>query len=67
MTATGSEGTSKRRPQKVNVRILRQDGPGLPPYWERHQVDYEPDMNVISVLQRLPHKARPSKVKRSAL
>jgi succinate dehydrogenase / fumarate reductase iron-sulfur subunit len=35
------------------VRILRQDGPGEPSYWERHRVAYEPDMNVISVLQRI--------------
>ncbi len=35
------------------VRILRQDGPGQPPYWERHQVAHQPDMNVISVLQSI--------------
>ncbi len=53
MTPNGSNGSTKRKPQKINVRILRQDGPGLPSYWEKHQVDYEPDMNVISVLQKV--------------
>lgn len=47
-----------RRPEKVNVRILRQDGPGKSSYWERHQVDYEPDMNVISVLQKVAAQAK---------
>jgi succinate dehydrogenase / fumarate reductase iron-sulfur subunit len=40
-------------PDSFEVRILRQDGPGQPSYWERHRVNYEPDMNVISVLQRI--------------
>ena len=41
-----------------NVRILRQDGPGEASYWERHTVVHEPDMNVISVLQRIAAQAR---------
>jgi len=60
MIAPGNEASAKRRPSKVNVRILRQDGPGLPGYWERHQVDYEPDMNVISVLQKVAAQAKTS-------
>ncbi len=36
-----------------DVRILRQAGPGQPSYWERHRVRHEPDMNVISVLQKI--------------
>ena len=36
-----------------DVRVLRQDGPGSSSYWERHRVPREPDMNVISVLQRV--------------
>jgi len=40
-------------PTSFEVRILRQAGPGQPSYWERHQVKYEQDMNVISVLQRI--------------
>jgi succinate dehydrogenase / fumarate reductase, iron-sulfur subunit len=41
----------------VNVRVLRQDGPGQPAYWERHQVAYEENMNVISVLQKIAAQA----------
>lgn len=66
MTATGNEANAKRRPSKVNVRILRQDGPGLPGYWERHQVSYEPDMNVISVLQKVAAQAKTSDGKKVA-
>ncbi|MEX0677927.1 MAG: succinate dehydrogenase iron-sulfur subunit [Pirellulales bacterium] len=35
------------------VRVLRQDDPGSPSYWERHRVEHEPDMNVTSVLERI--------------
>lgn len=44
-------------PDKINVRVLRQDGPGQPSYWERHQVPYEENMNVISVLQKIAAQA----------
>lgn len=37
----------------VKVRILRQDGPGQPSYWQRHEIQYEPNLNVISVLQKI--------------
>ncbi len=43
-----------------SVRVLRQDAPGEPSYWERHTVVRENDMNVISVLQRIAAKARTS-------
>ncbi|HEX3997897.1 MAG TPA: succinate dehydrogenase iron-sulfur subunit [Pirellulales bacterium] len=39
------------------VRILRQNAPGEQSYWERHKVAHEPDMNVISVLQRIAAQA----------
>jgi succinate dehydrogenase / fumarate reductase, iron-sulfur subunit len=39
------------------VRVLRQDGPGQPSYWERHVVPYVPDMNCISVLQKIAERA----------
>jgi len=45
------------RPTSFEVRILRQNGPGQESYWERHVVAYEPEMNVISVLQRIAAKA----------
>jgi succinate dehydrogenase / fumarate reductase iron-sulfur subunit len=40
------------------VRVLRQDGPGWRSYWERHRVAYEPNMNCISVLQKIAEGAR---------
>ncbi len=43
-----------------DVRILRQDGPGKSSYWERHRVAHEPDMNVISVLQKIAATAKNS-------
>lgn len=39
------------------VRVLRQDGPGKESYWELFDVDYEREMNVISVLQRIAAKS----------
>jgi len=47
-----------RPPAAFEVRILRQDAPGQPSYWERHRVEYEPELNVISVLQRIAAKAK---------
>lgn len=44
-------------PEKINVRVLRQDGPGQPAYWETHHVPYEENMNVISVLQKIAAQA----------
>jgi succinate dehydrogenase / fumarate reductase iron-sulfur subunit len=35
------------------VRILRQERPGAPSRWERHRVTYEPNLNIISVLQKI--------------
>jgi succinate dehydrogenase / fumarate reductase iron-sulfur subunit len=44
-------------PQTVHIRILRQDGPGQKPHWERHEIPYEPNLNVISVLQKIAAQA----------
>lgn len=44
-------------PASFTVRVLRQDGPGEPSYWETHTVVRENDMNVISVLQRIAAQA----------
>ena len=35
------------------VRILRQDRPHVPSYWERFRLEYEQGLNVTSVLQRI--------------
>ena len=40
-------------PRTFEVRVLRQDTPDGASYWERHRLQYEPDMNVTSVLQRI--------------
>jgi len=42
----------------IHVRVLRQDAPGQESYWERHAIPYEPNMNVISILQRIAATAR---------
>ena len=49
--------TKTRSISSFEVRVLRQDSPGQRGYWERHNIDYEKDMNVISVLQRIAAQA----------
>ncbi len=44
--------------RKVRVRVLRQDVAGGESYWERFEVPHEPNMNVISVLQKIAAQAR---------
>jgi succinate dehydrogenase / fumarate reductase iron-sulfur subunit len=46
------------RPHSFEVRVLRQDTPGSRSYWQRFRVPYEPEMNVISVLQRIAAQAQ---------
>jgi succinate dehydrogenase / fumarate reductase iron-sulfur subunit len=54
----GTENQGKRAAERsFEVRVLRQDAPGRRPYWEQHRVPYEPDMNCISVLQRIAQQA----------
>ena len=53
-----SHSNGDAAPQSFEVRILRQDRPGAPSYWERHRLEYELDMNVTSVLQRIAAKAQ---------
>jgi succinate dehydrogenase / fumarate reductase iron-sulfur subunit len=36
-----------------SVRILRQDRPGLPSYWQTFSVEYAPSLNVTGVLQHI--------------
>jgi succinate dehydrogenase / fumarate reductase iron-sulfur subunit len=58
MSDTSSpENSGTSHPKTFEVRILRQDGPGQPSYWERFRVDYEGYMNCISVLQKIAEKA----------
>ncbi|QDU57667.1 succinate dehydrogenase iron-sulfur subunit [Aeoliella mucimassa] len=44
--------------QSFDVRILRQAGPGQQSYWETFRIPYEPNLNVISVLQKIATMAR---------
>jgi succinate dehydrogenase / fumarate reductase iron-sulfur subunit len=39
--------------RRITVHVLRQDGPGKPPFRETFSVPHQPDMNVISVLQEI--------------
>ncbi len=55
--ADSSQNGQQQR-DSFEVRILRQGGPGQNSYWERHDVKYEQDMNVISVLQRVAANAK---------
>ncbi|HEX6961346.1 MAG TPA: succinate dehydrogenase iron-sulfur subunit, partial [Lacipirellula sp.] len=57
MIAPAAAHSARPKPNSFEVRILRQDAPGEPSYWERHRVTYEPEMNVISVLQRIATQA----------
>jgi succinate dehydrogenase / fumarate reductase iron-sulfur subunit len=41
------------QPEFFDVRIERQDAPDQPSYWELFRIPYEPELNVISVLQRI--------------
>ena len=38
------------------MRVLRQDEPGEKPYWQPFNVAWEPDMNCISVLEKIAAK-----------
>lgn len=49
--------SSGKPPATVLVRILRQDAPGKSPRWERHRIPYEPNLNIISVLQKIATQA----------
>ncbi|MEM9825773.1 MAG: succinate dehydrogenase iron-sulfur subunit [Planctomycetota bacterium] len=51
------EPAVKKRPESILVRVRRQDGPGQDGYWQLHRIKYEPEMNVISVLQRIAAQA----------
>ena len=47
----------QKRPEYIKVRVRRQDAPDQKPYWELHQIKYEPELNVISVLQKIAAQA----------
>lgn len=45
--------STENKQSTFQVRVLRQDGPGQTSHWERHEIPYEPNLNVISVLQKI--------------
>ncbi len=45
--------SAAQRPEFINVRVRRQNGPGEEPYWQLFKINYEPELNVISVLQKI--------------
>ena len=55
-----------KQPSSFEVRVLRQDGPGQANYWERHRITYEPNLNVISVLQKIAAQATTSEGKQTS-
>ncbi|MFZ5828525.1 MAG: succinate dehydrogenase iron-sulfur subunit [Planctomycetota bacterium] len=56
-SSSENNGNSRRGSRTFLVRILRQDAPGRPSYWQRFRVPYEPNMNCISVLQKIAEMA----------
>jgi succinate dehydrogenase / fumarate reductase, iron-sulfur subunit len=55
--AMTTEHNGNGHSETIEVRVLRQDGPGKPSYWQRHRIPRERDMNVISLLQRIAARA----------
>lgn len=53
MSAHSLAEQAASRSETIRVRILRQDAPGSPPHWERFSLPYEPNLNIISVLQKI--------------
>lgn len=49
-----------------DVRVLRQDGPGKPSYWQTFRLPHEPSMNITSVLQRIATRPMPLEGQKSA-
>lgn len=40
-------------PERITIKIKRQDGPGKEPYWETFALPYQASMNVISALMEI--------------
>lgn len=50
--------SNNKKPSSFDVRILRQSEPGKPTRWERFRIPYEPNLNIISVLQTIARMAK---------
>ncbi len=53
-----NKDVAPHRPESFEVRVLRQDAPGKSSRWETFRIQYEPNLNVISVLQKIAAMAR---------
>lgn len=53
MTAIAHDSHRFPKPDSIRIRILRQEAPGMAPHWERFSLPYEPNLNIISVLQKI--------------
>jgi succinate dehydrogenase iron-sulfur subunit len=58
--------TNNDQSRTLSIRVLRQDAPGQPSRWERHRIPYEPNLNVISVLQKIAAQAETEDGKKTA-
>ena len=50
--------SNNKKPSSFDVRILRQSEPGKSSSWERFRIPYEPNLNIISVLQTVARMAK---------
>lgn len=48
-----SHSASVPESKQFEVRVLRQDLPGKPSYWQTFRLTHEPGLNITSVLQRI--------------
>ena len=53
MSQSDHAADSHSPPRTFDIRVLRQDAPSEPSYWERHRLQWEPDLNITSCLQRM--------------
>ncbi len=48
--------TTSKRPSRFTVRVKRQDEPNSSPYFQSFELEYRPNLNVISILQMIAAK-----------
>src|SRR5512142_2593945 len=48
-----SAGAAASVPSDIEIRVQRQDGPGLPSRIEAFRIPYQPNLNVIACLQEI--------------
>jgi succinate dehydrogenase / fumarate reductase, iron-sulfur subunit len=65
-TDHGHSTNGHSQPRSFEIRVLRQDAPDEASYWERHRLEWEPDMNITSCLQRIAANAETTEGKHVA-